>query len=98
MPFFNRNQKPLKTPSKSLLGRQANNQKLFDSNTLLPVEKIIALAKKNGVNMGRGNVKERIRYFIKLGILPHAVRKSTVKVARQSNGSLDSTLSTLTSH
>src|SRR3989344_4601791 len=43
---------------------------------LIPTTKIIELAKKEGVGFGPGNPEERIRYFIKLGILPHATRKT----------------------
>src|SRR3989344_1995857 len=87
MPFFKTNNK-----------QQTTNNKLYPADTLLPLEKIVSLAKRSGVSFGSGNAKERIRYFIKLGILPHAVRKSTVKVASQRNSSSDSTLSTLTTN
>lgn len=44
-------------------------------NSLLPTEEIITIAKKAGVNFGPGSANERIRYFIKLRLLPYAVRK-----------------------
>jgi len=69
MPFFKTNYK-----------LQTTNYKLFPAETLLPLEKIISLAKKSGVSFGSGNAKERIRYFIKLGILPHAVRKVSTRL------------------
>ncbi|MDO8486686.1 MAG: hypothetical protein Q7S45_00100, partial [Candidatus Curtissbacteria bacterium] len=43
---------------------------------ILPTTVIIELAKRQGVDFGPGNPEERIRYFIKLGILPHASRKT----------------------
>src|SRR3989344_7452180 len=55
---------------------KTEGQKTYSPETLLPLEKIISLSKKNGVKFGSGNAKERIRYFIKLGILPYAVRKT----------------------
>ena len=75
MPFFKtRDQKP-EPRNSSILNANNEGRKLESPETLLPLEKLIALAKKNGVNFGSGNAKERIRYFIKLGILPHAVRR-----------------------
>src|SRR3990167_7168459 len=57
-----------------------NNKNLTSSSlkpdTLLTTEKIIELAKLRGVDFGPGDPNERIRYFIKLDILPHQVRKS----------------------
>lgn len=46
----------------------------FEKNTLLPLDKIIELAKNAGVDFGKGNTKERLRYLTKLGILPNATR------------------------
>src|SRR3989344_4401576 len=65
-------------------------------DTLLPTSEIIDIAKKSGVDFGPGNPNERIRYFIKLGILPHTVRKSTGQSKNKS--SVDSPLSTLTNY
>src|SRR3990167_3584810 len=42
--------------------------------TLITTKKIIELARAQGVDFGSGNPEERIRYYIKLGLLPHAVR------------------------
>ncbi|KKR50749.1 MAG: hypothetical protein UT84_C0007G0020, partial [Candidatus Curtissbacteria bacterium GW2011_GWA1_40_16] len=53
-----------------------NSKSSANPETLLPTDKIIALAKSAGVDFGPGNPAERIRYFIKLGILPHAQRRS----------------------
>src|SRR3989344_4762338 len=44
-------------------------------DALIPTSQIVKLAKIGGVDFGPGNPLERIRYFIKLGLLPHAVRK-----------------------
>src|SRR3989304_3584394 len=66
MPKFKVNQKP-----------ETRNQKPeYSPDTLLSTKKIIELAKEAGVDFGPGDAAERIRYFIKLGILPHAVRKT----------------------
>src|SRR3989344_5027137 len=70
MPFFKVNQKPA----------TSNQQPEYSPEVLLPLEKIISLSKKNGVKFGSGNAKERIRYFIKLGILPHAARKVSTRL------------------
>ena len=72
MPFF-------KTKNQNLESR-IQNPNTLPPDTLLPLEKIISLSKKNGVKFGSGNAKERIRYFIKLGILPHAVRKVSTRL------------------
>lgn len=67
MPIFKKN-----SQGKS---KQNISPTLFPKESLLPTENIINLAKKAGVDFGPGNANERIRYFIKLGILPHAIRK-----------------------
>src|SRR3989344_1839746 len=54
----------------------AKNNLSLTPDTLLPTEKIIELAKTGGANFGSGNPLERIRYYIKLVIIPHATRKS----------------------
>ena len=50
-------------------------ENLLTPETLIPTKKIIELAQRLGVDFGAGNPEERIRYYIKLGLLPHAVRK-----------------------
>lgn len=59
---------------------ETRNQGPVPSNlhpsTLLPTETIIELAKYEGVGFGTGDPGERIRYFIKLGLLPNAIRKT----------------------
>src|SRR3990167_2487224 len=68
---------------------QKNSQTPSNSDqTLLATEVIIKIAKSQGVDFGTGNTQERIRYFIKLGLLPLAVRKSNVKSQSQKNSSL----------
>ena len=54
---------------------------LFGPQTLLPTDQIIDLARNAGVDFGPGDPAERMRYFIKLGILPHAVRKIADKTS-----------------
>jgi len=77
-----------------------DNHTLTITKQLIPTTELIDIAKKSGIDLGSGDPTERIRYFIKLGILPHMVRKSTDKVESQSNKQVlqDSSLSTLTSH
>ena len=58
---------------------QKNSDSPTDSDsdqTLQRTEVIIKIAKSQGVDFGSGNAQERIRYFIKLGLLPHAIRKT----------------------
>jgi hypothetical protein len=44
-------------------------------NQFLPISQIINLAKLQGIFLGRGNPYHRLRYFIKLGLLPNANRR-----------------------
>jgi len=46
------------------------------SEKLISIEDFIARAKNLGVDFGKGNPKERLRYLTKIGLLPHAKRKS----------------------
>src|SRR3990167_10958950 len=87
MPFFKKTRLPTtdyRLPTKAL-----------PPDTLLPLEKIIALAKKNGVSFGRGNPQERIRYFIKIGLLPHALRKSSQSKVYGSRSGVNGQLSSV---
>jgi hypothetical protein len=43
---------------------------------LISLEELILRAKKLGIDFGRGDPRNRIRYLIKIGLLPHAKRKS----------------------
>ncbi|PIR43878.1 hypothetical protein COV24_00295, partial [candidate division WWE3 bacterium CG10_big_fil_rev_8_21_14_0_10_32_10] len=42
---------------------------------LIPTDKVIEIAKSNGVYFGFGDPKNRIRYLIKKGLLPYQIRK-----------------------
>jgi len=46
-----------------------NNEKLIS------IDEIIILAKKMGVDFGNGDSRHRLRYYTKIGLLPHAQRK-----------------------
>ncbi len=46
-----------------------NNEKLIS------IDEIIILAKKMGVDFGDGDSRHRLRYYTKIGLLPHAQRK-----------------------
>ena len=47
-----------------------------NNKKLISIDEVVALAKKMGVDFGNGNVRHRLRYYTKIGILPHAQRKS----------------------
>jgi DNA-binding transcriptional MerR regulator len=43
---------------------------------LISIDELIERAKFFGVDFGKGNPRNRLRYYTKIGLLPHAVRKS----------------------
>ena len=45
-------------------------------DTLIPFDEVITRAKRLGVNFGKGNPLNRLRYYTKIGLLPHAKRRS----------------------
>jgi len=45
-------------------------------NNLISIDDIIFRAKSRGVDFGKGDARERLRYLTKIGLLPHAKRKS----------------------
>jgi DNA-binding transcriptional MerR regulator len=47
-----------------------------DKENLISLEEFIKRAKALGVDFGKGDPKNRIRYLVKIGLLPHAYRKS----------------------
>ena len=51
---------------------------MFGSNNenLISIDGIISLAKERGVDFGKGNPRNRLRYYTKIGLLPNARRKS----------------------
>ncbi len=77
MPFF----KKSKVQSNSTFVSSTSNplkfqnQQTQDPNSLFPTSEIITRARQGGADFGPGNPTERIRYFIKLGLLPYAVKK-----------------------
>jgi len=48
---------------------------MFSANNLLPIYQIIKLARQKEYDWGKGNPKNRLRYYTKIGLLPHAERK-----------------------
>lgn len=52
---------------------------MFDDTVWIPTHEIIKLARQNNIDLGNGNPEHRIRYLIKLGILPHQIRKMDSK-------------------
>ena len=47
-----------------------------ENENLISMEEFINRAKALGVDFGKGDPKNRLRYYVKLGLLPHAQRKS----------------------
>ena len=47
-----------------------------DEKNLISIDDVIFWAKKSGVDFGKGDPRERLRYLTKIGLLPHAKRKS----------------------
>ena len=47
-----------------------------DRDNLISIDEVISRAKKLGIDLGKGNSRERLRYLTKIGLLPHAKRKS----------------------
>lgn len=45
-------------------------------NNLISIDDIILRAKNRGIDLGKGDPRERLRYLTKIGLLPHAKRKS----------------------
>ena len=52
---------------------------MLDDNVWIPTYELIRLARQNNIDLGTGNPEHRIRYLIKLGILPHQIRKMDSK-------------------
>ena len=75
---------PKQTQSTATDQPATSNQ--LPADTLIPTEKIIALARARNVDFGPGDANERIRYFIKLGILPHQKRKAHRSSGNQALG------------
>src|SRR5687767_8911720 len=45
------------------------------NQNLLPISTILRLARDRGIFLGNGKAENRIAYFVKTGLLPHAVRR-----------------------
>ena len=45
-------------------------------DNLVSIENLIEAAKRKGLNFGKGDPYNRLRYYTKIGWLPHMVRKS----------------------
>ncbi|MBN1162568.1 hypothetical protein JXA34_02375 [Patescibacteria group bacterium] len=48
-------------------------------NNLISIERLIKNAKKKGIDFGKGDPYNRLRYYTKMGWLPHTVRKKDKK-------------------
>lgn len=51
-------------------------EKNSNKENLISIDEIIIKAKILGINLGKGNPRERLRYLTKIGLIPHAERKS----------------------
>jgi len=49
---------------------------MSDKEKFISIEELIKRAKFFGVDFGKGNPKNRLRYYTKIGLIPHAFRKS----------------------
>ena len=47
-----------------------------ENENLISIKDLITKAKRFGVDFGNGDPKNRLRYYVKVGLLPHAQRKS----------------------
>jgi hypothetical protein len=52
------------------------HQPVGGGENLIPFDEVVIRAKRAGVNFGKGNPLNRLRYYTKIGLLPHAKRKS----------------------
>ena len=48
---------------------------LEEKEILISIDELISRAKKLGVDFGNGNPRHRLRYYTKIGLIPHAKRK-----------------------
>jgi DNA-binding transcriptional MerR regulator len=46
-----------------------------ENEKLISIDEVIQRAKRLGVDFGKGNPRNRLRYYVKIGLLPHARRK-----------------------
>lgn len=47
------------------------------ANKYIEIDELIKLAKEKNINLGKGNPYNRLRYYTKIGWLPHMLRKKT---------------------
>ena len=47
-----------------------------ENENLIPFSEVVSRAKRAGVGFGKGDPNNRFRYYTKIGLLPHAKRKS----------------------
>lgn len=47
-----------------------------ESEKLISIDEVVKRAKEKGVDFGKGDPKNRLRYYTKIGLIPHAKRKS----------------------
>lgn len=47
-----------------------------ENEKLISIDEFIKKAKNLGIDFGKGDPKNRLRYYVKIGLLPHALRKS----------------------
>jgi DNA-binding transcriptional MerR regulator len=47
-----------------------------ENEKLISIDEVIERAKRLGVDFGKGDPRNRLRYYVKIGLLPHAKRKA----------------------
>lgn len=57
-------------------GDVKTNMPQDNENNLISIKDVLFRAKRRGVDFGKGDPRERLRYLTKIGLLPHAKRKS----------------------
>ena len=51
-------------------------EKKEENENLISIDEVIRRVQNLGVNFGNGDPRNRLRYYVKIGLLPHAQRKS----------------------
>lgn len=54
------------------------------NDNLIPFDEVVSRAKHAGVDFGKGNPFNRLRYYTKIGLLPHAKKENHSVVIIQS--------------
>jgi len=55
---------------------------MFNNQNLLPLSAIIRIASEQSIYLGKGKPENRIAYFVKTGLIPHAIRKKNPQTGK----------------